>query len=146
MIRRPALSLGAVLLVGATALPLGGCGFVGLPTCDADDDVVHEARALPQPVLAALYEEAEGMSRAGMRSGKAVATALPGLHADDRLWFQMFGRTDARVRLRYCFDHGVVLWFHDLGTAEGRVMLKWGEGPTAGEQVLWRKPAATTTP
>lgn len=135
----------AAMLACLATLALSGCYDA---TCDEGDAEVAQARALPQPVLAALYAEAEAWSRtdgARGRGRKALTTPLPGVEVG-RLQLRASSRDHVRVPLRGCLDEEISLDMEGLDTPSGRVVLYWGEGPIAGHQVLWRKSAAATSP
>ena len=131
----------AAIFVSLAMLALSGCYD---PTCDEYDDEVAQARALPQPVLAALYEEAKAWSRSerpGTHDRKVVTTPWPGVEVDGRIELRSFTPDSADVPLRSCIDEWIGLELDGLDSPGGRVVLYWGAGPTAGRQVLWHEPA-----
>jgi hypothetical protein len=119
-----------------------GCGRA---TCDEDHPDVAVARRMSSETLTALFAEAETTmtQEHGAVMEIPVRTELPTFHLSP-LAFTHFSDTEASVMLDGCFDHHLYLRLRDLNSEAGRIVLTWGEGPFAGERVLWSKPKNET--
>ncbi len=95
--------------------------------------------ALPQRQLAALFAEAEAHAKRPTTdfNGIPIKTRLPEFAIKQPV-LTMYS-SDATVKLAGCFDHGVYLSLYRLNKPDGSITLFWGEGPEAGEKLLWSK-------
>ncbi|MGB5628250.1 MAG: hypothetical protein WBM57_02700 [Woeseiaceae bacterium] len=91
------------------------------------------AKSLSQERLATLYYQ----------DSKRLLASSPNVHIspipdefgdiimiDMRTW----GSEEIGLKLEGCFDHFVFL---NIDTQLGQITVKYGEGPTAGEELLW---------
>ena len=107
-------------------------GCVGDTTCDNDHESVLAAKSLSDDRLAALYRDSEVL----LRLGTSVDLApIPDEFQDlEPIYLRRIGEAALDIKLASCFDHGVFL---RADAKSGQVTLRFGEGPTSGEEVLW---------
>ena len=138
--------VGGCLLVFTIIATLVGCIDI---SCDSNDPVVVAARALSKARLERLYADAE-----------VVIRTKPKVLGD--YWDDSKGPVPERFRdlkpikirvessrrslrpkrvslmLKGCFDHYIYLDVTSIGTADARIEIQYGEGPSSGTEVLWK--------
>ena len=126
----------------AALILVGGCGDPA-DGCDESSSAVAYARSIPKDRLAQLYRDA----KAQLKSGQTLQRAGPGTGNGptwlDDLTYRNVILDNARTRilLRGCFDHFVFIQINGISDRRSfygnSLLLVWGEGPTAGSEVLW---------
>ena len=112
------------------ALSLLGC--TGDVTCDGDHESVISAKSLSTERLATLYRDS--ISLLGTESGIHISPIPRELSDLDPIYVKRIGDSWLDIKLAGCFDHGV---FVRADSESGRITLRYGEGPTWGEEILW---------
>ena len=113
--------------------------------CDENSKAVAFARSLSQERLNKLFTDIKELKTSGktlyyIYDAKGAAT-IPTQFKDlnlkkiDGLRQSKF----VKVMLEGCFDTFVFLYIYGVDEGEAKIVLTWGEGPFAGEQVLWKK-------
>lgn len=140
---------GGWLLILTVFASLAGCGDL---SCDGNDPVVVAARALSEERLERLYADAEHVIRT---KPKVLGEYWDDTDGPVPEWFKDFKPIKIRVQsrkrssfpqsvslmLKGCFDHYIYLDVTSIGTADARIEIKYGEGPSSGTEVLWRREA-----
>ena len=122
-------------LVTSCGDPASGCG--------EGSSAVAFARSLPDDRLVRLYEDAKDH----VETGKPLIRVGP-LDGDAPEWLSdltyrniTLDGTRSRIMLNGCFDEFVIIYIPGVpGMYEDEspaLILSWGEGPAAGEEVLW---------
>ena len=128
----------AAMLGLTIAICLAACGDV---TCDEDSPEVAFALQLPDERWERLVTDVRQLRAVdpdGWWSQTGNTPGIPPVLIDLKPVDAKFRNDELFIKLKGCFDHHVMLTV-DLGeTGEESVSLQWGEGPTAGRQVLWR--------
>lgn len=133
------------LLVFAIIAPLVSCRGIGF-TCDEDSRAVAAARALDGARLERLYADAEELFRKTptSRLGPVEVSPIPDEFKDiDPILMRVHSDgifpDSVLLRLKGCLDHHVDLHVNSIAKADASITVSWGEGPTAGDEVLWRR-------
>ena len=132
---------GCWLLIFTICTSLAGCIDV---TCDGNDSEAVAARALSKERLERLYTD--------------IANWGPNKHwTDVYLWDDAKGEVPEQfkdigagfaertfdgnvvLRLRGCMDHHLDLIVVLAKDEDPRIELRYGEGPTSGQEILWRR-------
>lgn len=113
------------------ALLLLGCS--GEVTCDGDHEAVIFAKSLSDERLSTLYRDSINLLGIESDTSYPVAAEFSDL---DPIYVKRLGSYWLDIKLAGCFDHGV---FIQADTMTERVTLRYGEGPTHGEDTLWAK-------
>ena len=118
--------------------------------CDENSKTVTSAKALGPERLFRLYADARDLLKSTtIPAGhyRVVIDPVPEQFKDlepvsVRVMSENFADNspeDVRLMLNWCFDHIVDLQVKSIGQPVPYIILLWGEGPTAGEAVLWRR-------
>jgi hypothetical protein len=122
--------------IALSALLATGCSSM---VCDGSDERVEFARSLSKARLAQLHADMVRLSK-----DPAAKLGWPGelpRELQDLEPHSAEARAGLfRVVLKHCMDHSITL-SGQTSAESPSVELSWGEGPTSGQQVLWRGPA-----
>ena len=106
------------------------------------------ARALDGARLERLYGDAEKLFRKTpvRRNDRVKVSPVPDEFKDIkpvliRVYAGGVFPNRVQLRLKGCLDHHVDLDVNSIGTADANISVSWGEGPSAGSEVLWKRGA-----
>ena len=112
------------------AVLLQGC--FGDAACDSDHESVLLAKSLSEERLAALYEDSKRLIL------ESPSSDFSRVHAElddlEPVYSKRTGNTSFSIKLAACYDHGTFL---NIDTDAGEITVTYGEGPSAGRELLW---------
>ena len=107
-------------------------GCFGDATCDSDHASVILAKSLSEERLATIYRDSERLILKNLDPDPSTVYA----EFDDLepVYAKRTGLSSFSIKLAGCYDHGTFL---NIDTGVGEIAVTYGEGPSAGREILW---------